>query len=131
MNYPLHNILNWISCNSNSSDFGVTVCVDFDGVINKGYVPNEIGPVAKEGIKLLKLLKKHGFKTVIFTARPDRWRVREFLTQNKLPFVTVTNRKPAALLYIDDRGFHWEGKAAAAVQAVLKNAKQVQRGKIA
>lgn len=107
-----------------------TVAVDFDGVIHE-YVtpwvaPHVIpdGPNAPDVIGDLCRLIQH-FDVVILTTRARTWRgrraIRRWLRWHSgnlwhdgfglrgLRHVVITNRKVAALVYIDDRAFRYCG----------------------
>lgn len=92
-----------------------TLAVDLDGVIHRysggwrdGSIYDEPMPGALAG---LRELYRRGYDIVIHTARTDfdeirRWIVmwdnKEFPNQEMYPF-RVTNIKPPAMAYIDDR----------------------------
>ncbi len=89
------------------------VCVDLDGVLNqfdgwKG--PDYFHPPRPGAREFLQKLRSLGYEVVIFTVR---WKphVEHWLTQNGLAeFVNgVTDKKPPAHLYIDDRAFCFRG----------------------
>lgn len=88
-----------------------TVCVDFDGVLNnyRKYDENDLS-TPREGAKefLEELSKK--YRVVILTARRFD-KVMEWLNQYELSkyVFDVTNIKPPALAYIDDRGIPFMG----------------------
>lgn len=98
-----------------------TVAIDFDGPIHS-YVSGWTGPVptdlpvlgAKEAI--LAYLRA-GLNVVIYSTRAETPEgdagIREYM---RLHFpssihnhITVTSKKPIAVLYIDDRGFEFRG----------------------
>jgi len=96
-----------------------TLAIDFDGVIhrysrgwNKGTIYDEPMPGAIGG---LYGLYDAGYDIVIHTTRTDLdavkawivlWRNRLFPEWESFPF-RVTNIKPAAIAYIDDRAIHF------------------------
>jgi FMN phosphatase YigB (HAD superfamily) len=89
-----------------------TLAVDFDGVVHaytKGWMGGEPYDVPVPGTEdaLRQLDKK--YKMVIFTARHDLNAVREWLRRYRLSqyFSEVTNRKPQAVAYLDDRAIHF------------------------
>lgn len=100
--------------NDQANDKG-TICIDFDGPIHRysrgwqgGTLYDEPTPGA---IDALIRLNEQGYKIVILTAR-DRdthLKVHQYVIDAffnagwTVPF-TVTNTKPPAKLYIDDRG---------------------------
>ena len=90
-----------------------TIAVDFDGVVHaysQGWQGGEIydGPISG-AIQALKTLSDRGYNLVISTAREDTEAVEEKLKEwigHDLCF-EVTNRKPIAIAYIDDRAVHF------------------------
>ena len=92
-----------------------TIMIDFDGVIHrysKGWSGGAIYDCPVEGTKeALTTLKNLGFRLVVLTARrPESWPVVEaWLQQHEIPYNEVTNIKGPAVIYIDDRGFRFEG----------------------
>lgn len=93
-----------------------TIAVDFDGVIHKysnGWQDGEIYDDPIEGAfeKMLRLYLD-GFNIVISTARTEidsvktwwnKWYHIKFPNSEMFP-VEITNKKPIAIAYIDDRG---------------------------
>ncbi len=99
-----------------------TVALDFDGVL--AHVANpfqwgQIGPPKQEGLKFLGMLIKEGFHVVIFTARKETDIVAKWLGEQGFPSLLVTNSKPIAIAYFDDRAFR-----------VLENSKAVDMMKL-
>src|SRR2546425_6791884 len=89
-----------------------TACVDFDGVIASHRAGQKnIGKPLEAGLNLIRTLKKQGYKVVILTARTEEsWgAIWTFLQVNKVHRLVsdVTNIKPPAFIYIDDRARHW------------------------
>lgn len=91
-----------------------TIAVDFDGVLHaysRGWDDGTIydGPVAGSRAALVAL-DQAGFKLVVFTARDDLDAVGEWLGywyEELAQRIAVTNRKPIAALYIDDRAIRF------------------------
>jgi len=95
-----------------------TVAIDFDGVIHKyskGWCGGEIydDPIDGAIDAYFELMKK--YDVVIFTARTDteavkRWMDKHFDFERRLGHFyepNVTNIKPPAIVYIDDRGIRF------------------------
>lgn len=98
-----------------------TICVDFDGVLNSysspwdsGEIPDPPVPGAIEW--LVSMLDK--FQVVILSTRGGRTRgpalIASWLTRYGFPLerlieLSITDRKPAALIYIDDRAYRFTG----------------------
>lgn len=94
-------------------DTSRTIAIDFDGVIHgysKGFKGSDIyDPPVEGAIDALWRLRAAGFKLVIFTSRNDTIpQVKEWCKKYLVPDdIEVTNRKPPALAYIDDRGIRF------------------------
>lgn len=93
------------------------IAVDFDGVI---FDRDTGAPVPGTVEAIQQLSKRH--ELVVLTARHDLEGVREFLLVHRLLhlFVDITNRKPNADIYLDDRGLRFEtwGLALAEIEAL-------------
>lgn len=81
-------------------------CVDLDSVILR-HNPDEgyrLGPVLPHGRKLVKWLQQNGWRVVVLTSR-DRGhqQILSHLNRNNVWPESVTNRKPYADAYFDDK----------------------------
>jgi len=99
------------------------IMVDFDGTIHKyskGFYDGSIYDEPFEGVKeALNQLKEKGYEIIIYSARicPDvnedhehqMEEMKEWLNRYEIPFDDMTYKKLAADLYIDDRGYRFEG----------------------
>lgn len=81
-------------------------CVDLDSVIlrhnrDEGY---HLGPVLPLGRKLVQLLQRKGWRVVVLTSR-DRGhqQILSYLNRSNVWPESVTNRKPYADVYFDDK----------------------------
>jgi hypothetical protein len=98
-----------------------TVALDFDGVLNEyhGWFTDRNatrGPVPG-ALEFVQRLIEHGYDPVIFTCR-EAGSVRDWLAANGFPPLPVTDTKPIAGIYIDDRGYRFTGDFEAAWQAL-------------
>jgi len=92
-----------------------TLAIDFDGVLSaytgwKGDMA-PLDPPLPGAIQFLEDCVKHGFAVVIFTTRPEKL-VSEWLFEHATDVgihIQITNSKPPAWLYIDDRCFLFTG----------------------
>lgn len=106
---------------------GTTIAIDFDGVLHayrEGWKDGTIYDVAVPGAaEACAALVARGYELVVFTARDDLSGIRGWLDEH-LPgirFADVTNDKPIAAVYIDDRAirFHDWTQAMSDVEAIL------------
>ena len=91
------------------------IAIDMDGVIHrysKGWFDGTLYDEPVEGAReKIQMLLDNGFEPVIFTTRTNRRIVRQWLKKYGFPKLRITNRKEAALAYIDDRAIrftNWE-----------------------
>lgn len=98
-----------------------TVCLDFDGVMNtysgwKG--ENELFS-PRGGLKVfLERLIEGGFDLVVHSTRPAE-KIRAWLETHGLPALQVMDRKPPAVVYLDDRAVCFTGSFEDALHAIL------------
>ncbi len=98
-----------------------TICVDFDGVIHKyseGYKDGTLYDAEMPGAgNAIRKLIGSGYEIVIFTARHTsqfkeiRTWLKKFIGPVHTSKMKITNIKPPAIAYIDDRGIrftNWE-----------------------
>ena len=89
-----------------------TICLDFDGVIHRyknGYGDGSIYDKPNGGaIDGITELVDIGFEVVICSARPDLKEIGYWLKKYGLKRkVKITNKKPIAIAYIDDRAIRF------------------------
>jgi hypothetical protein len=97
-----------------SEPYGPTVAVDFDGVIHSytsGWTgPEPIDPPREGALKFITDLIVEGYKVVYHTARADcalhTDAVISWLVRHDFPRAEVTNVKPKAIAYVDDRAVY-------------------------
>lgn len=100
-----------------------TIALDFDGVINSytsGFIENRIPDAPVPGaLAFIIALKASGHDVVIHTCRATSPKavelIRTYLKMHGLDercvaSLLITNRKPAAGVYIDDRGYRFTGE---------------------
>ncbi len=99
---------------------GGVIALDFDGVLAEyaGWKGEDVTGSPIQGARefVLSLLGK-GYGAVMYTCRRadvvERW-----LRDNGFPLLAVSDTKPQALLYVDDRGFRFTGDWADVMTAV-------------
>lgn len=89
------------------------VCIDFDQVIHrysKGWFDGTVYDEPVDGAKeTIEGLIKQGYQIIISTARKDLTPVSVWLKKYDFPAaITVTNTKPYAQVYIDDKALHFQ-----------------------
>lgn len=86
-------------------------CVDLDSVLLHHNFEDDhfrLGQPLSLGRRLVKLLKFRQYRVVVLTARSGLYnhgRIHAHLLANDIPVDHVTNRKPAADAYFDDKAF--------------------------
>jgi hypothetical protein len=95
-----------------------TIALDFDGVIHKYTTPwtspEEIpdGPVSG-ALDAVKEYLENDLEVIIFSTRANTAggiiAILTWLEKHGFPTLQVTAEKPRALVYVDDRGFHFGG----------------------
>lgn len=95
------------------SDGRPVVCVDLDGVLNlfdewKG--SDHFHPPRPGAAKFLQRLQDAGYRVVVFTVRYAPWVEKWLDDQGLSRYVDeVTDRKPPAHVYVDDRAVCFHG----------------------
>ena len=83
------------------------IAVDFDQTLHDCYHPRSggtMGPPIEGAREAMLILKAKGHNLIIHTVRGNKpGHVRNWLNYFKIPFDSVTNIKPPADLFIDDR----------------------------
>lgn len=121
------------------SSSSYTVGVDFDGTI-AGYDKGWQGPPAEDPIRgareALQAFKMKNLEVVVFSCRADNPQgvedIRQWLVQHDMmQFVDeITDKKPKAIAYVDDRGVAFRGDWLAALHEVEHLlAKEKQKGR--
>ena len=88
-----------------------TACVDLDSVLLYHDPKDGISRLGRPlplGRELTKLLKSKGYRVVVLTARAGHYehgRIHERLRSRGFEVDKVTNRKPAADAYFDDKSY--------------------------
>jgi hypothetical protein len=101
-----------------------TVCVDMNGVLDMytGWKHADHWDPPREGAQeFLRQLGAHGFRVVVFTTRyPDH--VWQWLRAHGLAAYVdeVTDRKPAAHVFVDDRAVRFTGSFADTLREVAE-----------
>lgn len=84
----------------------MTLAIDFDGCLCSDYVKpgRRMGEPVDGAIEAMQLLSKQGHTLIIHTCRGDHPKhVEDWLRYWHIPFERVTNIKPDADRFIDDR----------------------------
>lgn len=93
------------------------IAVDFDGPVHnydKDWYDGTVYDSPTDGVfKAFQKLSNKGYKVVIFTARNDLEPVKIWINDRLKELeldhlkIEVTNKKPKAIMYIDDRGIRF------------------------
>lgn len=90
------------------------IAVDFDGVIHdyKNPIPGRKMGAPMEGAKQgLEYFRRNGFKIIVFTVwggtDQGKKTIKDFMNYYILPFNEITNIKPQADYYLDDKAIRF------------------------
>ena len=100
---------------------GKTVCLDFDGVLHQyssGWQgPGVIAdPPVKGAVEFVRSLLDQDFTVAVYSSRSrhksGRRNMRQWMLEHGFPvdLISFPEEKPPAILYIDDRGYTFDGK---------------------
>ena len=96
----------------NNMNIRKTIAIDLDGVLDdyKKYDENKIPKIRQGAREFIQELHKNGYNLVLFTNRKPLL-ASKWLIENNLDkyFSDVTNIKPKATMYIDDRAIKFDG----------------------
>jgi hypothetical protein len=99
-----------------------TVCVDLDGVLNtfdEWRGPEFFHPPREGAREFLAALKEQGFRVVVLTCRWHEWVTAWLREYGLAEFVDeVTDRKPPAHAYVDDRAVCFRGNFQQTLQSI-------------
>lgn len=105
-----------------------TVVLDFDGVIHSytsGWqgveiVPDPPVPGIKESIEALRAV---GYEVAVVSARASTYEgckaIHRYLMAHGIQVDEVTDKKPPALVYVDDRAICFDGNAKSLVEKII------------
>ena len=86
----------------------MVIALDFDGVIHdptNRKPGRRMGEPIEGAVRAITALKQAGHTIIIHTVRGDRpTHVAEWLDYFKIPYDMITDTKPDAAVYLDDRG---------------------------
>ncbi len=116
----------------------IVIGLDFDGVLHNytewtGVKPE--GPPVEGALEAVTWMLQNGFKLEIFSARANHAMgekaIEEWLVEHGFPAIPVSLQKPIADLYVDDRGFRFEGPQSfgTLIQYLTRNPKPGRWGK--
>lgn len=87
------------------------LAIDFDGVLHDAKNPIEgrrMGPPMPDAIEGMKKLQSEGYRLIIHSVRAGNPKhIEDWCKYYGVPYDEVTNVKPIALWYIDDRGIRF------------------------
>ena len=105
--------INFIQINKGfTMEYKKTIAIDLDGVLNEynGKYDEHNIPNIKAGAKEFIIELSKDYKLILFTTR-DNKKVKDWLIKNDIDkyFDNITNTKPLASIYLDDRALKFEG----------------------
>lgn len=110
--------------------FKPAVAIDFDGVLHAYTTtwtcPGEIHDGPTPGaLEAVKEYEAAGFDLIVYSARAQapegKAAIREWLKKHGFPSsMMISKKKPSAVLYIDDRGYHFDGTNWPSVEFLQK-----------
>jgi predicted regulator of amino acid metabolism with ACT domain len=90
----------------------MVACVDLDSVLlyhNHADGISRLGRVLPRGAQLVELLTSLDYKVIVLTARPRDpilyWKILKHLAESGVEVRRVTNMKPPADAYFDDKAY--------------------------
>ena len=87
------------------------LAIDFDNVIHASNHPKpgmKMGPPMEGALETLTKWHQARHTIIVHSVRGGRpQHIEDWMNYYKIPFDTVTNIKPAADIYIDDKGFRF------------------------
>lgn len=102
-----------------------TVCLDFDGVIHSyisGWLPDVtelVDPPVEGAFKFIETLLEAGYDVAVHSSRSHKeggieamkkWFLKHGMEEEIFNQINFPAFKPPAILYIDDRGYQFDGK---------------------
>ena len=105
-------VLIFYNFNNVSYGYQPTISIDLDGVLGNytKYDANNIPEIKQGAREFIQELHKNGYNLILFTNRKPL-SASKWLIENNLDkyFSDVTNVKPMAVIYIDDRAVKFDG----------------------
>lgn len=99
------------------------ICIDFDGVLHdysKGWQGEDVFNKPMDGAKdFVDRLKKEGWEVCILTSRTPSDKLKQFFTDNEIPYDMITSEKVPAKVYLDDRGLRFNGDFNEAYESII------------
>lgn len=113
---------------SSTDDMDKTVVLDFDGVIhnmNNGWQNGKIYGKPVDGIKeAIEEIINANYIVVIVSARSATYKgiesMKKWLKENEIPYHSISNTKPPAHCYVDDRAIVFDGKSDTLLAKIKK-----------
>lgn len=88
------------------------ICIDFDRTLHDMDHPvagRKMGPPIESARTAVQVLMSHGYEVVVLTCQVNHEYIRDWLRYYGFPALRVTNVKPVAVAYVDDRAVRFTG----------------------
>jgi hypothetical protein len=108
-----------------------TIALDFDGVLHNlqgGWQGPEIfGEPVPGALEFVRWLLEQDYNVYVFSTRAayrvGKIGIKDWLIDNGFPPLEITDRKAGGCLYIDDRGYRFEGDFTDVKNFLIENPK--------
>lgn len=112
-----------------------TVAIDFDNTLYQPSAGDSMfrlfGKPMPGAVEFVRRLLQEEFQVVIFTLRAGNYEsslaASEWLLGNGFPVLNITNVKPPAAMYLDDKGWRFTGSFDEPLAELLKSRETLER----
>ena len=109
--------------NMSENNYKKTIAIDLDGVLDnyQKYDEEKIPKIRHGAKEFIQELYELNYDLVLFTTRPSK-KAKKWLIENEVDcyFSKVTNEKPLAYIYLDDRAIQFNGDYKKALNEITQ-----------